>query len=343
MIKAYEIQGCFLTYNAFNAHGLDHVILVKLASTAVVCWLMGLSEDQTMAAISHVWMDGGALRTYRSGSNTIPRKGWAAGDACMRAVHFALLTQKGQAGARSPLTFPRWGFYDSLWEKGSFNLPQGFACWSIQHLFFKVMAVEGHSISALESMLVQYQRLRDRDLDAKKHIATIEIRTNGAANMIINKPGKLSNPADRDHCMQYALAVSLLKGDIPAPEDYLDESPFANSAVVEGLRSRMQIYEDPQFTKDYLDLEKKSIPTGITVTLTNGEKLPEVLVEYPVGHVKRPETLARVREKFDRNMRLQFSDAEIQTIKTAVEEGDNMPISDFLDLLVRNHEGHPKL
>ena len=338
MIKAYDVQGCFLTHNSFNSLGLDHVILVKLASTALVSWLMGLSEDQTMAAISHVWMDGGALRIYRSGSNTIPRKGWAAGDACARAVQLALLVRSGQPGASTVLTMPRWGFYNTIWRGGQFELPQPFGTWSIENIFFKVLAVEGHSISAIEATLVQLTQLRARGQDVESQIARVDVRTNGAANMIINKTGQLHNAADRDHCMQYALAVVLLKGAAPTPEDFQDGSPYAKSSAVESLRERIFVREDEQFTEDYLDLGKKSVPSAVSIGLTDGDVLEEVIVEYPVGHVKHARTSEEVRRKFIRNLSLMFTTAETEKIVNAVEVGDSMPISDFVDLLVRQDD-----
>ena len=343
MIKAYEIQGCFLAKNAFNAHGLDHVILVKLASTAVVSWLIGLSEQQTMAAISHVWMDGAALRIYRSGSNTIPRKGWAAGDACMRAVQFALLTRAKQPGAPTVLTMPRWGFYEALWQGREFDLPHPFGSWAMENIFFKVMAVEGHSISAIEATLAQHAKLRALGMDQERNIARVEVRTNGAANMIINKTGHLSNAADRDHCMQYSLAVTLLKGDAPNTDDYQDTSPWAGSLVVEALRERIHIREDQQFTRDYLDRSKKSVPSAVLIRLADGRVLDEVVVEYPVGHVNHPWTTEMVRKKLMKNMALMFTAAETERVIEAVEKEDNMRISDFVDLFVRSAERIPKL
>lgn len=343
IIKAYEIQGCFLIRNPFNAHGLDHIVLVKLASTAVVSWLLGLSEVQTMAAMSHVWMDGAALRIYRSGSNTIPRKGWAAGDACMRAVSLALLVRAGQLGSKTVLTMPRWGFYSTLWGDGQFDLSQTFGTWAIENIFFKVMPVEGHSISAIEAALVQYDRLIGLGYIQDKDIAKVEVRTNGAANMIINKPGTLHNAADRDHCMQYSLAVALLKGDVPAVEDYQDSSLWASSPIVDALRSRIIVREDEQFTKDYLDIDKKSVSSGVLLHLADGQTLEEVIVEYPVGHVKHPQTLERVARKFDNNMALMFTKAQTTKIVKVVEAGDDTPITDFVDLLTRGEEIHPKM
>ena len=243
IVKAYEIQGCFLLRNAFNAHGLDHVILVKLASTAVVSWLLGLSNEQTKAAISHVWMDGHPLRVYRSGLNTIPRKGWAAGDACMRAVHLALLVRAGQLGSPTALTMPRWGFYATMWGGKEFELPS-MGSWVIENVFFKVMPVEGHGISAVEAALVHGDTLRARGLDPSQDVAKIEIRTNAAANLIINKAGTLTNAADRDHCMQYVVALALLKGGAPEVQDFQDHSPWATNTSLSSLREKIDIRED---------------------------------------------------------------------------------------------------
>ena len=343
MIKAYEIQGLFLVRNSFNAYGFDHVVMVKIASTAVVSWLLGLSEVQTMAAMSHVWMDGAALRIYRAGSNTIPRKGWAAGDACMRAVSLALLVRAGQLGSKTVLSMPRWGFYDSLWSGGQFDLSQGFGTWAIENIFFKVMPVEGHSISAIEAALIQHARLSELGDVSERKIAKVEVRTNGSANLIINKKGALHNAADRDHCMQYSLAVALLKGEVPAVEDYQDSSPWAWSPVVEALRARIIVREDEQFTKDYVDPDKKSVSSGVSIHLADGKILDEVLVEYPVGHKKHPQTLKRVGQKFNSIMALMFTEAEIKEIIDVVESGDDTPIADFVDLLVRDKEPRPRM
>lgn len=343
MIKAYEIQGSFLIRNPFNAHGLDHVVLVKLASAAVVSWLLGLSEVQTMAAMSHVWMDGAALRIYRSGSNTIPRKGWAAGDACMRAVSLALLVRAGQLGSKTVLTMPRWGFYCNLWSGGQFDLSQGFGTWAMENIYFKLMPVEGHSISAIEATLIQHAMLSNLGNISESQIAKVEVRTNGAANMIINKSGPLHNAADRDHCMQYSVAVALLKGDVPAAEDYQDSSPWASSSVVESLRARIIVREDEQLTEDYLNINKKSVSSGVTLHLADGHILDEVLVEYPVGHVKHPQTLESVGRKFSSSMALMFTKEETSRIVKVVESGDDTPIADFVDLLTRNEDVRPKM
>ncbi|KAL6715300.1 hypothetical protein ACLMJK_007565 [Lecanora helva] len=342
IIKAYEIQGCFLLQNAFHAHGLDHVILVKLASTAIVSWLLGCSEKQTEAAISHVWMDGHPLRVYRSGTNTIPRKGWAAGDACMRAVHLALLAKAGQLGSPTALTMPRWGFYATMWDGKEFQLPKAMGSWVIENVFFKSMPVEGHGISAVEAALVHSQTLRARGLDPVRHIARVAIRTNAAANLIINKTGTLTNAADRDHCMQYVVALALLKGGAPEVKDFQDGSPWASSESLSSLRERIEISEDGGMTRDYLDWEKKSLASGVTVVLTDGTCLDEVVVEFPVGHVNSEKTEEQVREKLIRNLGLMFSRAEIVRAVEMLEEGERS-IHSFGDLFARERDTGAKL
>ena len=339
LIKAYEIQGCMLLRNAFNAHGLDHVILVKLASTAVVSWLLGLTEDQTMAAISHVWMDGHALRVYRSGGNTIPRKGWAAGDACMKATHLAFLTRAGQPGSPTPLTMPRWGFYATSFGNKKFDLPKKYGNWVIENIIFKVMPVEGHSLSSVEAALEQLKIFQARGLKAPQDIAKIEIRTNAAADMIINKKGHLSNAADRDHCMQYIVALTFLKGAIPEAADFHNDSIWANSAALAALREKIDIRPDEQLTNDYMDLEIKSLAAGMIVHLVNGTVLKEVLIEFPVGHVKSLQTRPMVRQKFQKNMGLMFPPTRIADVISAVdEENESMRISRFVDLFICDNE-----
>ena len=342
IIKAYEIQGCFLLQNAFNAHGLDHVILVKLASTAVVSWLLGGSEEQTKAAISHVWMDGHPLRVYRSGVNTIPRKGWAAGDSCMRAVHLALLARAGQLGSPTALTMPRWGFYATMWGGKDFQLPTTMGSWVIENVFFKVMPVEGHGISAVEAALIHSDTLRSRGLDPSQHIAKVAIRTNAAAHLIINKTGTLTNAADRDHCMQYVVALALLKGSPPEVQDFQDSSPWATSASLSSLRDKIHISEDEEMTRDYLDWQKKSLASGVTITLMDGSCLDEVLTEFPVGHVNSSRTAEKVREKLFRKMGLMFSPKETARAIEILKEGDSS-IHSFVDLFARETNEEAKL
>ena len=295
-----------------------------------------------MAAISHVWMDGHPLRVYRSGVNTIPRKGWAAGDACMRAVHLSLLARAGQLGSPTALTMPRWGFYATMWGNQSFDLPKRMGTWVVENVFFKVMPVEGHGISAVEAALVQGERLRARGLDPGRDVAEVAIRTNAAAHLIINKTGTLSNAADRDHCMQYVVALALLKGRAPEAPDFQDSSPWATSTDLSSLRKKIVIREDAQMTRDYLDWRVKSLASGVTVALTDGSRLDEVVTEFPVGHVNSEKTAEKVREKLVRNMGLMLSPPEIARAVEMLEEGEGS-IHRFVDLFARDTDGEAKL
>lgn len=336
LVKAYEIQGCYQMRNSFHAYGIDHVVLVKLASASVVCWLLGMTELQAMATISHVWMDGHPNRVYRSGANTIPRKGWAAGDAVRRAVQLALLVQDGQPGSPGALSAKPWGFWERTFGEVGFVLPRPFGSWTVQNVLFKSMPVEGHAISAVEAAVLQGRRFRQRGLsDPLKQIQRIDMRTTAAAFLIINKQGPLHNAADRDHCIQYVVALAFLKGSPPEAADYLDKSPWANSEELEALRGRIVVQSDPTLTEDYLDLDKKSIGAGMTVNLANEPSLPEILIEYPVGHARNPKTPAAVQEKFFQNMGLMFSATEIGRILGAVQNPDTL-ISDFIDLFIQS-------
>jgi len=335
--KAYEIQGMVLIHNAFNAAGLDHVVLVKLASAAVVSWLMGLSEDQALAVLSHVFMDNVPLRVYRHGQNTTPRKGWAAGDACSRAVYLNLLVLNGQPGAHTVLSEPRWGFYDAIWQGKQFemadDIPRG---WAMRNLFFKLIAVEGHSISAIEACLQHVRQLRARYSKPEAYCAAIRrvrVRTSHAANTLINKVGPLRNAADRDHCMQYVLAVTLLKGSVPVAEDFFDDAAFQRTQLTERLRAKIFVDEVDEFTRAYHNLVVKSLPCAVTIEMEDGTVLDEILVEYPVGHTKNPATVPALREKFWRNMRLLYSDETIREVEDIVYRSPDTPVSELMDLL----------
>ncbi|KAJ5773902.1 hypothetical protein N7457_008798 [Penicillium paradoxum] len=335
LIKAYEIQGCYQMRNAFNSYGIDHVVLVKLASTAVVCWLLGLTENQAMAAISHVWMDGHPNRLYRSGTNTIPRKGWAAGDATRRAVQLALLVREGQPGSPEALSAKPWGFWEQTFGETGFVLPRPFGSWTVQNVLFKNMPVEGHAISAVEAAVLQARLFRQMGLsDPLKQVKRIDLRTTAAAFLIVNKHGPLRNAADRDHCIQYVVALAFLKGSPPEARDYLDKSPWATSEELGVLRERIVVQPDSRLTEDYLDLDKKSIGAGMTVHLEDGSSIPEILIEYPVGHARNPKTPAAVQKKFFQNMGLMFSATEIGRILGAVQD-PNTSVSDFMDLFTR--------
>jgi 2-methylcitrate dehydratase len=333
LVKAYEIQGCYQMGNAFNAYGIDHVVLVKLASGAVVSWLLGLTEEQAMATVSHVWMDGHPSRVYRSGSNTIPRKGWAAGDAARRALELALLVLRGQPGSPGALSARPFGFLERTFGK-AFVLPRAFGSWTVRNVLIKTMPVEGHAISAVEAAVLQAGVFRRMGLlDPVGQIGGISLRTTDAAIMIIDKQGPLNNAADRDHCIQYVVALAFLKGSPPEAADYLDESPWAKSKDLTALRERIVVKGDRRLQEDYLDLDKKSIGAGMTVYLKNGTELREILIKYPVGHVRNPKTPAAVQQKFFKNMGYMFSPTEISRILGAVRNPDVL-MSDFMDLFI---------
>jgi len=336
LMKAYEIQGCFQICNAFNKVGLDHTMLVKVAATAVTSWLLGLSENQAQDALSQAWMDGAPLRAFRQSPNTGPRKGWAAGDASMRAVHLSILTKNGQPGAPTILTTPRWGFYNTLFKGQEFQLPRAFKSWVIENVFFKIHAVEGHGASGIEAAEQLGQMMRARNLDPDKDIAHIRVRTQQAAMTIINKQGPLHNSADRDHCMQYMIAVVLLKGSMIETRDYGDDSPWTRDPRVEALRKRIDLEEDPQFTADYHNREKGCASNALKVILTDGSDLEEVLVEYPVGHPWRDDTIGLVKAKFEHNVKVSFGDGEqsrgILRMASLEEEAfADIPVYEFMD------------
>lgn len=288
-----------------------------------------------MASISHVWMDGHPTRVYRSKNNTIPRKGWAAGDAARRAVQIALYVMAGQPGAPEALTSKPWGFLAQTFGDRGFEFPRPFDTWTIRNVLFKVMPVEGHGISAVEAALIQRQRMMDKGLpDPVRQIERIELRTSAAADLIINKDGPLQNAADRDHCIQYVVALALLKGSPPATTDYSNQSPWAVSADLAQLRRRISVRTDPRLTRDYLGLDQRSIGTGMKVVLVDGTILPEVLVEYPIGHVRDPRTKPALLTKFSCNMARLFSEREIAQILETVREMDTSVVS-LVDMLAR--------
>jgi 2-methylcitrate dehydratase len=332
MIKAYEIQGCFQIKNAFNGVGLDHVILVKVASTAVVSWILGLDKQQALSAVSHAWADGHPLRVYRQAPNTGPRKGWAAGDACMRAVHIALMARSGQPGIKTVLSTPRWGFYDTLFKSKPFLLPRPFDSWVVENVLFKVNTAEGHGMTAIEAALQISKELQVRHRKPE-NIASIAVRTQQAGMIIINKAGPLHNAADRDHCLRYMVAVVLFKGSQIETEDYQDSSPWATDLRVAELRTRMTMVEDEQFTADYHNPEVRSVTNALRVEMNDGEVF-EATVEYPLGHVRRQETMELVYEKARRNMSYKLPQQQVDRIIKVVEDGSflSMAVGEFMDM-----------
>ena len=332
MIKAHEIQGVLALENSFNRVGLDHVVLVKVASTAVVSQLLGLSHDETVNALSQAWLDGQSLRTYRHAPNTGSRKSWAAGDATSRAVRLALISQTGEMGYPSVLTAKTWGFYDVSFRGQPFKFQRPFGSYVMEHVLFKIsFPAEFHAQTAAEAAMQLHPVVKHR----LEEIKAITIRTHEAAVRIIDKKGPLDNPADRDHCIQYMVAVPLIFGRLTAA-DYEDE--VAADRRIDLLREKIVCVEDPQFTKDYHDPEKRSIANGLTVEFKDGKRLSEVVVEYPIGHKRRrKEGVPLLVEKFERNLARRFPAKQQQAILELCLDAKRLattPVHDFVDLMV---------
>ncbi|MCR9192716.1 MAG: bifunctional 2-methylcitrate dehydratase/aconitate hydratase [Gammaproteobacteria bacterium] len=330
MIKAHEIQGCMALENSFNRVGLDHVILVKLASAAVVCVLLGGDRDMLLRTLSQVFVDGQALRTYRHAPNAGSRKSWAAGDATARAVRLALWSQQGEMGYPSALTAPRWGFYDVSFGGQTFRMQRPYGSYVMEHVLFKISyPAEFHAQTAVECAAKLYPDVKDR----WDEIATIEMDTHESAIRIISKEGALHNPADRDHCLQYMVAVALLWGDLKA-EHYEDD--VAADPRIDTLRAKMHIKEDLQFSKDYHAPELRSIANRIKITFQDGSKTESVTVEYPIGHPRRREEgLPVLLTKARNNLLTHYAPERVTEILNVIEDQDKlmaMPVVAFMDL-----------
>lgn len=339
MIQAHEIQGCLALKNSFNKAGLDHVVLVKVASTAVVSHLLGLTRGQMLNAVSLAWVDGQSLRTYRHAPNTGSRKSWAAGDATSRAVRLALIAQTGEMGYPSVLTAKTWGFYDVSFRGKEFKFQRPYGSYVMENVLFKIsFPAEFHSQTAVEAAVTLHRELAARGLTAAD-IKRVTIRTHEAAIRIIDKQGPLANPADRDHCIQYMVVVPLIFGRLTA-EDYEDKlalDPVWGRRIDE-VRSRIACVEDPQFTADYHDPEKRSIANALTVELNDGTTLPEVVVEYPIGHrLRRGDGIPLLLEKFRTNLARRFDAEQRQRILDASSDQaklEAMPVDDYVSLYV---------
>jgi 2-methylcitrate dehydratase len=334
MIKAHEIQGCIALENSFNKVGLDHVVLVKVASTAVVSQLLGLSREQTIAALSLAWVDGQSLRTYRHAPNTGSRKSWAAGDATSRAVRLALMAQTGEMGHPSVLTARTWGFYDVLFKGQPFRFQRPYGSYVMENVLFKIsFPAEFHAQTAVEAAMTLRVQLEKLGKTAED-IASITIRTHEACMRIIDKKGPLSNPADRDHCVQYMIAIPLLFGRLTAA-DY--EDWIATDWRIDALRAKMECVEVPAFTRDYHDPEKRSIANSLRVELYDGTVLEET-VEYPLGHRRRrQEGMPFLVDKFKANLRRRYTEERQQMILDASlnrERLERMAVNEYVDLYV---------
>ena len=335
MIKAHEIQGCIALENSFNKVGLDHVLLVKVASTAVVSQMLGLSRDEATNAVSLAWVDGQSLRTYRHAPNTGSRKSWAAGDATSRAVRLALMARTGEMGYPSVLTAPVWGFYDVLFKGQAFKFQRPYGSYVMENVLFKIsFPAEFHSQTAVECAMQIHDKLKalgKTDADIKK----ITIRTHEACIRIIDKKGPLNNPADRDHCVQYMVAVPILFGRLTAG-DY--EDSVAADPRIDALRAKMTCVEDPAFTHDYHDPDKRSIANALTVEFNDGTKMDEIVCEYPIGHKRRrKDGIPLLEAKFRTNLARQFPARQQRRILDASLDQarlEAMPVHEYVDLYV---------
>lgn len=347
MIKAHEIQGILALENSFNRVGLDHVILVKVASTAVVTHMLGGTEQQVIDALSQAFVDGQALRTYRHAPNAGSRKSWAAGDATSRAVRLAMITLAGEMGIPGVLTAPQWGFYDILFSKTNkdqqlkpeaqrrFSLPRSYDSYVMENVLFKIsFPAEFHSQTACEAAVRLHPQVKHR-LD---EISQIVIQTHESAIRIISKSGPLANPADRDHCLQYMVAVPLAFGDLVA-EHYEDSFHTANP-IIDELREKIEVHEDPRYSREYLEADKRSIANAIQVFFKDGSSTEKIEVEYPIGHRRRrTEGMPVLEQKFLNNLRTRFPEQRSQQIMKLYRAPGTLattPVNAFLDLFTIN-------
>ena len=334
MIKAHEIQGCIALENSFNKVGLDHVILVKVASTAVVAQMMGLTRDQALAAVSLAWVDGQSLRTYRHFPNAGSRKSWAAGDATSRAVRLALIAKTGEMGYPSALTAKTWGFYDVSFKGNEFKFQRSYGSYVMENILFKIsFPAEFHSQTGVEAAMTIYHEMQAAGKSSDE-IAKVTIRTHEACIRIIDKKGPLNNPADRDHCIQYMVAVPFIFGRLTA-RDY--EEDIAADPRIDALREKIVCVEDPGYTADYHNPEKRSIANAITVEFTDGTIFEEVAVEYPIGHARRrTEGIPLLIEKYKTNLaRIYDGDKQKKIIDLCLDY-DKLaatPVNEFMDLM----------
>jgi 2-methylcitrate dehydratase len=336
MIMAHEIQGCMALENSFNRVGLDHVVLVKLASASVVSKLLGFTRAQTIDVISQVFVDGQSLRTYRHAPNTGSRKSWAAGDACSRAVNLALLVQRGEMGIPTVLTAKTWGFYDVLFGGKPFQFQRPYGSYIMENVLFKIsFPAEFHAQTAAEAALILHGRLAEAG-KTSDDIESIVIRTQEAAIRIIDKSGPMANFADRDHCIQYMVAVPLIFGRLTSA-DYSDD--VAADPRIDALRARIRCVEDKTFSAEYHDPAKRYIGNALTITLKDGTVMPEVHINYPVGHKnRRAEGTPLLNEKFERHITPHFTPAHVQKILATVADQKSLEALDvptFVDLFVK--------
>ena len=328
MIKAHEIQGCLALENSFNSRGLDHVVLVKIASSAVVALMLGADKNTLLRTLSHVFVDGQSLRTYRHAPNAGSRKSWAAGDATARAVRLALITKSGEMGYPSALSAPKWGFYDVLFGGNAFKFQRPYGSYVMENILFKLsFPAEFHAQTAVECAVILHPQALERLHD----IARIELVTHESAIRIISKQGALHNPADRDHCLQYMVAVALLTGDLRA-QDYEDE--IAADSRIDFLREKMHVTENEQFSRDYHAQDKRSIANSMKLVFNDGTESAWITIEYPIGHRRRREEgLPVLLAKFKQNLSTRFSSGKVEHIMTAMNDTDTLAAMSVVDFM----------
>ena len=335
MIKAHEIQGVIALENSFNRVGLDHVLLVRVATTAVITRMLGGNHEQIVDALSQAWVDGSSLRTYRHAPNAGSRKSWAAGDATSRGVRLAMMTLKGEMGLPSVLTAPKWGFYDVHFGGNSFRFSQDYGSYVMENILFKLAyPAEFHSQTAVECAVQLHPQVKDRLDEIDKIILT----THESAIRIISKVGPLANPADRDHCLQYMVAVPLIFGDLQA-EHYENDFHVAHP-LIDTLRDKMEVVEDARYTREYLEADKRSIANAIQIYFKDGSHTEKVAVEYPIGHRRRrSEGIPVLKNKFLASLRSRFPKGRCQQIMDVYLDADklaHMPVNEFMELFVIN-------
>ena len=330
MIMAHEIQGILALKNSFNRVGLDHVVLVKVASTAIATKLLGGNLNQIKDAVSHAWVDGQSLRTYRHAPNAGSRKSWAAGDATSRAVRLAMIVLQGEMGYPGVLSAPTWGFEDVSFNKKDITLDQPLGTYVMENVLFKIsFPAEFHAQTAVEAAVKLHPLIKNID-----DIKSIEVTTHESAIRIISKVGELNNPADRDHCLQYMIAIGLLKGDLVA-EDYEDD--VASDPRIDQLRSKMDIKEDERYSREYHEADKRSIANRIQIHFNDGTSSEVIEVEYPIGHkTRREEGIPVLEQKFKRNLELTYGKEKANLIFEKCinqEEFEKMSVIDFQEML----------
>ena len=331
MIKAHEIQGVIALENSFNRVGLDHVVLVKVATTGVVTHLLGGDREKICNALSLAWVDGQSLRTYRHAPNTGPRKSWAAGDATSRGVRLSLLAMAGAMGYPSVLTAPLWGFYDASFRGNRFKFTRSYESYVMENILFKIsFPAEFHAQTAVECALALHDQVKNRLPEIEK----IVVKTQESAIRIIDKKGPLHNPADRDHCLQYMIAIGLIFGELTAAHY---EDTVAKDPRIDALREKMTVIEEPRFTTEYLDPDKRSIGNAIQVFFKDGSSTQEMSLDYPVGHRRRrKEGIPLLLKKFYQSVNDHFQPSQAARIISVCNDPktlDSMSVSAFMDLL----------